>query len=246
MIPILDIFKNLTRERSVNPWAAHLIFLTGVLNLYVISVYMPSKPAKFGNKYQILASGYGYVHRILPCFPKQFALYENLVDLMDKLIDQSLRNCGFMVVVDNFYMTADVIRFFFRIKSQLVGTARSGRFARFFKIEKVRPTQNRPGREKDHTLYDRVMGTGQFKSAWSNANFQRKILVFKVTLREGEFFVYFFFDKIHKVSIERQAKANFFFRKNQSFSVTRRHSISMIEMEQTAQDTWKLRKNRKS
>ena len=171
---------------------------------------MPSKPAKFGNKYQILASGYGYVHRIIPCFPKQFALYENLVDLMDKLIAQPLRNCGFMFVVDNFYLTADVIRFYFSIKSQLIGTARSARFARFFKIEKVTATQNRSGREKDHTLFERIMGTGQFKAAWSNAHFQRKVLVFKVTLREGEFFIYFYYDKMHKVSKIRKTKTNIF------------------------------------
>ena len=176
-------------------------------------VYMPSKPAKFGNKYQVLASGYGYVHRILPCFPKQFALYNNLADLMDKLIDQKLRNCGNMFVVDNFYMSSDVIRYFFSIQSQVVGTGLSGRFGRFFKIEKVTGNRNRPGREKDRTLFDRVMGTGQFKNAWSNQHFQRKILVFKVTLSEGEFFIYFYFDKRHKVTQFTKSKSKVFLEK---------------------------------
>ena len=160
---------------------------------------MPNKPAKFGNKYQILASGYGYVHRILPCFPKQFAFYNNLPDLMDQLIDQSMRNCGNLYVVDNFYMTSDVIRFFFGIKSQVVGTARSVRFGRYFKIEKVNATRDRPGRAKDDTLFERIMGTGKFKAAWSNAHFHRKVLVFKVTLSEGEFYIYFYYDKQSKV-----------------------------------------------
>ena len=132
---------------------------------------------------------------------------------MDQLICQSMRNCGNRFMVDNFYMSEDVIRFFFGIKSQLVGTARSGRFGRFFKIQKVTQTQNRTGRPKDDTLFERVMGTGKFKDAWSNANFQRKVLVFKVTLREGEFYLYFYYDKQSKVRKMFTSKTNIHQRK---------------------------------
>ena len=60
----------------------------------LVRQYIPSKPAKFGEKHYLLVDSDLYCLKFIFQFPKQFATFNGIDDLMDKIIPNELKHKG--------------------------------------------------------------------------------------------------------------------------------------------------------
>ena len=69
-----------------------------------LRTFMPSKPAKYGQKDFFLAGPDLFIYRAIPQFPKQFALTNGTIrDLMSKIVPESFNNQGLVIICDNYF-----------------------------------------------------------------------------------------------------------------------------------------------
>ena len=128
--------------------------------------YMPAKPAKFGEKTFLLVDSDLFCLKLIFQFPKQFATYDGTVDsLMDNIVPEKLKNCGYTIIADNFFCTLRQVLKMQKESTAIIATMRSnrvkGRFSKAtFSTLTKKPTKNKF--ERKITIFEAKTGANKY------------------------------------------------------------------------------------
>lgn len=114
-------FKNPGEDRSL---CLDESFRKTYSNWDQLKTYLPSKPDKYGQKFQALVDEDIYLHRLAFDHSKQFSNWLGTSGLIDYMIPESYKYKGCTLVADNFYCTETSLLMLHSQGTALVGTMR--------------------------------------------------------------------------------------------------------------------------
>ena len=122
--------------------------------------YLPSKPDRYGQKYQALVDEDFYLHKLSFDHCKQFARWHGTKELVDFMIPDEYKFLGCTIVADNFYNTGESLLMLHSQGTSLLGTMR----------------RNSTGKIMGHQMVQTLTKLA------SKKNFRRKIEIFEQKL----------------------------------------------------------------
>ena len=94
--------------------------------------YMPNKPKKYGQKYYSVVDQDTYCHRFTLQLPPQFKRWIDLLGLMQVCVPGEFFGKGFSFVMDNYFSSAPVLKYFNDNDSSMIATWRRNRVSKLF------------------------------------------------------------------------------------------------------------------
>ena len=89
-----------------------------------LKTYLPSKPDKYGQKFQAIVDEDIYLHRLAFDHSKQFANWSGTSGLIDYMMPESYKYKGCTLIADNFYSTEKSLKLLHSQGTAFVGTMR--------------------------------------------------------------------------------------------------------------------------
>ena len=114
-------FKNPGEDRS---FTLDESFRKTYSNWDQLKTYLPSKPDKYGQKFQALVDEDIYLHRLSFDHSKQFSNWLGTSGLIDYMIPESYKYKGCTLICDNYYNTGESLHMLHSQDTSVVGTMR--------------------------------------------------------------------------------------------------------------------------
>ena len=132
--------------------------------------YLPSKPDKYGQKFQCIVDKDFYIHRLAFDHSQQFALWKGTLGLVDYMLPESYKYKGCTLTADNFYNTGASLRMLHKQGTALLGTMRkmsAGKIQGHEMVKKLTKSQPKKDFRRKFELFEQKLdenefGTGQF------------------------------------------------------------------------------------
>ena len=180
--PIIDHFNKKNIEVKIPDLSKPLAVDESLRGSYskscTVKQYMKGKPAKFGEKTYLLVDSDLFCVKLIYHFPKQFQTYNGTVDdLMDNIIPSELKNMGYTIITDNYFMTLNQLLKMQKENTAVVCTMRANRIQ---------------GRFPKSTFLELTKKSGK-------RNFERKVIIMESKTAPNKFLqIQFYTDKMQK------------------------------------------------